>query len=270
VKRSGNLRWVDPGQPLTFTFEGETVPALARQSIAAALYAAGRRTFTRSFKYHRPRGLMSAGIEEPNGLLTLGSGGRREPNLPATMTELTEGIVATTQNRWPSVGFDLRSVNELAAPLLAAGFYYKTFMGPRRGAWMIYEPHIRRAAGLGSGTFEPDPDRYETRHEFADLLVIGGGPAGLSAAIAAGRAGARVALAEQDALLGVIVLGALGGAHAAVLRDDSHVPRRDRPRDVLALGVQVHLHPVGVLSGAVLARHHVSREHDQSFLLPVL
>jgi heterotetrameric sarcosine oxidase alpha subunit len=193
---------IDRDQPIAFSFDGRRIEGCAGDTLASALLANGVALVGRSFKYHRPRGLMSAGIEEPNGLLTLGSGGRREPNLPATMTELAEGIVATTQNRWPSVGFDLRSINELAAPLLAAGFYYKTFMGPRRGAWMIYEPHIRRAAGLGRGTFEPDPDRYETRHDFADLLVIGGGPAGLAAAIAAGRAGARVALAEQDALLG--------------------------------------------------------------------
>ena len=114
------------------------------------------------------------------------------------MTELVDGIVARRQNGWPSVEFDLMAVNSLAAPLLAAGFYYKTFMGPTRGSWMFYEPFIRRAAGLGAARYERDPDRYETRHEFSDVLVVGSGPAGLAAALAAGRSGARVVLVEQD------------------------------------------------------------------------
>ena len=193
---------IDRDRPVDFSFDGRRLEGCQGDTLASALLANGVTLVGRSFKYHRPRGLLSAGIEEPNGLLTLGTGGRREPNLPATMTELVEGIVAETQNRWPTVGFDLRALNQVASPLLAAGFYYKTFMGPTRGAWMFYEPHIRRAAGLGRGTFAPDPDRYETRHDFADLLVIGSGPAGLAAAIAAGRVGARVALVEQDALPG--------------------------------------------------------------------
>ena len=130
-------------------------------------------------------------------------GGRSEPNVAGTVTELTEGLVARRQNAWPSVEFDLRCGQRLRPRrLLTAGFYYKTFMGPTRGAWMFYERFIRRAAGLGRGVHQRDPDRYETRHAFADVLVIGAGPAGLAAGLAAARAGARVVIAEQDSLLG--------------------------------------------------------------------
>jgi sarcosine oxidase subunit alpha len=166
------------------------------------LLANGVKLIGRSFKYHRPRGFVAAGVEEPNGLFTLGRGGRTDPNVAGTVTELFEGLEARCQNAWPSVQFDLMAVNSLASPLLSAGFYYKTFMGPSRGSWMFYEPFIRRAAGLGTAVHERDPDRYETRHAFADVLVIGAGPAGLSAAVTAGRAGKRVVLAEQDFLLG--------------------------------------------------------------------
>jgi len=211
---------IDRARPISFSLDGRKITGCAGDTLASALLANGVAIVGRSFKYHRPRGIMAAGIEEPNGLLTLGEGGRREPNTPATMTDLVEGIVAETQNGWPSVRFDLGAINSLAAPLFAAGFYYKTFMGPTRGSWMFYEPFIRRAAGLGKGTFEPDPDRYEGRHDFADVLVIGGGPAGLAAAIAAGRTGARVTLVEQDSLLGGSLLAEpLGGPADAWLSE---------------------------------------------------
>jgi sarcosine oxidase subunit alpha len=171
-------------------------------TLASALLASGATVVGRSFKYHRPRGFLSAGVEEPNGLFTLGAAGRTEPNIPGTTTELVDGLIARCQNGWPSVRFDLMALAGLAAPLLSAGFYYKTFMGPTRGSWMIYEPLIRRAAGLGRGVYERDPDRYETRHAFTDVLIVGAGPAGLSAALTAGRSGARVVLVEQDSLLG--------------------------------------------------------------------
>src|SRR5262245_49169425 len=204
---------IDRTRPVSFALDGRRVTGCAGDTLASALLANGVAIIGRGFKYHRPRGIMSAGVEEPNALLTLGEGGRREPNIPATTTELVEGIAAETQNRWPSVRFDLGAVNSLAAPLFAAGFYYKTFMGPTRGSWMVYEPFIRRAAGLGRGTFERDPDRYEGRHDFADVLVIGAGPAGLAAAIAAGRTGARVTLVEQDSQLGGSLLAEpVGGA----------------------------------------------------------
>ncbi|MGH6932909.1 MAG: sarcosine oxidase subunit alpha family protein [Dongiaceae bacterium] len=205
---------IDREKPIEFSFDGRTLEGCRGDTLASALLANGIALVGRSFKYHRPRGLMSAGIEEPNGLLTLGTGGRREPNIPATMVELTDGTIAETQNRWPSVDFDLQAVSSLAAPLFAAGFYYKTFMGPTRGAWMFYEPFIRRAAGLGRASHERDPDRYEHRHEFADVAVIGSGPAGLAASLAAGRTGARVILIEQDFLLGGSLLSEPTGSGA--------------------------------------------------------
>ncbi|MFI4889313.1 MAG: sarcosine oxidase subunit alpha family protein [Steroidobacterales bacterium] len=189
-------------KPVGFTLEGRPLSGFAGDTLASALLANGLTLVGRSFKYHRPRGFLAAGVEEPNGLFTLGSGARTTPNVAATVTELHEGLTAQRQNGWPSVDFDLMAFNQLLAPLLGAGFYYKTFMGPRRGSWMFYEPFIRRAAGLGQAVHERDPDRYESRHEFADVLVIGAGPAGLAAARTAGQAGAGVVLVEQDSLPG--------------------------------------------------------------------
>ncbi|HMA16407.1 MAG TPA: 2Fe-2S iron-sulfur cluster-binding protein, partial [Kiloniellaceae bacterium] len=199
------------GQPLSFTFDGKRYQGVAGDTLASALLANGITLYGRSFKYHRPRGLFSAGVEEPNALVTLRSGARAEPNTRATVVELYDGLEATSQNRWPSLAFDLMAVNGLAGPLFSAGFYYKTFMGPTRKAWMVYEYFIRKAAGLGAGTFEPDPDRYEEMHAFCDVLVAGGGPAGLMAALAAASGGARVILADEQADFG----GSLRGSALA-------------------------------------------------------
>ena len=189
---------IDRGAPISFRFDGKRYSGFAGDTLASALLANGVVLFGRSFKYHRPRGVFSAGVEEPSALVTLREGARREPNLPATTVELYEGLVAESQNRWPSLAFDAMAVNGLFSPFFSAGFYYKTFMGPTRKSWMVFEPFIRRAAGLGSATKEPDPDHYEKAHAFCDVLVVGAGPAGLAAALTAGRAGLRVLLVEQQ------------------------------------------------------------------------
>ena len=143
----------------------------------------------RSFKYHRPRGIFTAGADEPNALVELRRGARREPNTKATTVELFDGLEAQSQNRFPSLDFDLLSVNNLLSPFLPAGFYYKTFMWPASCWEKVYEPAIRRAAGLGRASGEPDPDTYEKAHAFCDVLVAGSGPAGLMAALTAARGG---------------------------------------------------------------------------------
>jgi methylglutamate dehydrogenase subunit C len=193
---------IDRSKPLRFTFDGRAYTGFAGDTLASALVANGVRLVGRSFKYHRPRGILTAGPEEPNALVTLRQGARAEPNTRATTIALFDGLAARSQNCWPGPGFDLMAVNQLFAPLLVAGFYYKTFMWPA-GLWeRLYEPLIRRAAGLGRLSMLPDPDTYDREHGFCDLLVIGGGPAGLAAALAAGRAGLRVILAEDDVRLG--------------------------------------------------------------------
>ncbi len=197
---SGGL--IDRAAPLTFRFDGRSYRGYAGDTLASALLANGLRLVGRSFKYHRPRGIFSAGAEEPNALVELRSGARREPNTRATVVELFDGLEATSQNRWPSLGFDVLSANRFLSPFLGAGFYYKTFMWPASFWEKLYEPFIRRAAGLGRAAAEADPDHYEKATAFCDVLVIGAGPAGLMAALAAGRTGARVILADEDFLPG--------------------------------------------------------------------
>ncbi|MCK1520084.1 sarcosine oxidase subunit alpha family protein [Bradyrhizobium sp. 17] len=197
---SGGL--IDRTQALSFRFDGKGYAGYAGDTLASALLASGVRLIGRSFKYHRPRGVLSAGSEEPNALVELRTGARREPNTRATTIELFDSLEATSQNRWPSLAFDLLSLNGLASPALVAGFYYKTFMWPASFWEKLYEPLIRRAAGLGRAAQAGDPDHYEKAFAFCDVLVIGGGPAGLSAALAAGRSGARVILCDEDFRLG--------------------------------------------------------------------
>jgi methylglutamate dehydrogenase subunit C len=193
---------VDRNRLLSFFFDGRRYAGFAGDTLASALLAAGVRLVGRSFKYHRPRGILTAGSEEPNALVELRSGARREANTRATVTELFDGLDARSQNRWPSLALDVSAVSSLFAPIVVAGFYYKTFMWPAALWEKLYEPAIRRAAGLGRASVEPDPDTYEKAFAFCDVLIIGAGPAGLAAALAAASSGARVILCDEDFLLG--------------------------------------------------------------------
>ena len=192
-------RLIDRSKPLTFTFNGREMQGFQGDTLASALLANDQMLVGRSFKYHRPRGIVASGAEEPNALINLGQGDQFEPNQRATTTELFDGLTARSQNHWPSLEYDIGWLNNLAAKLLPAGFYYKTFIHPRAAWKHIFEPFIRQSAGLGQAPKEMDPDTYEHFYIFVDVLVIGGGISGISAALAAGRAGARVLLIEQTA-----------------------------------------------------------------------
>jgi sarcosine oxidase subunit alpha len=198
---------IDRSRPLAFTFDGVRYSGVAGDTLASALLANGVHLMGRSFKYHRPRGVLAAGAEEPNALVGVRrDSARYTPNVRATQLELYEGLDAESQNRWPSLAFDLGAINDLLAPFIPAGFYYKTFMWPR-GAWKsLYEPRIRAAAGLGSAPREADPDRYAARYAHCDVLVVGAGPAGLAAAAAAASAGGRVMLCDEQSEFGGALL----------------------------------------------------------------
>ncbi|MEZ5871206.1 MAG: sarcosine oxidase subunit alpha family protein [Nitratireductor sp.] len=197
---SGGL--IDRGRPVSFSFDGRSFGGYHGDTLASALVANGVRLVGRSFKYHRPRGILTAGSEEPNALVELRDGARREPNTRATVVELYDGLKAKSQNRFPSLSLDVMGINDKLSPFLTAGFYYKTFMWPAALWEKLYEPVIRRAAGLGSLSGKPDPDSYEKATLHCDVLVIGAGPAGLQAALVAARSGARVVLADEDYMPG--------------------------------------------------------------------
>ena len=208
AKRLASGGRIDRDQSIAFTWCGKTLHGFGGDTLASALLANHVQIIGRSFKYHRPRGVMSAGVDESGALLTVGEGARRDPNVKATQQELYADLCATAQNAWPSVNFDIGAIANLFARFLPAGFYYKTFMGPRivgnRGTamWMQFEKLIRRAAGMGEASRLPDHDRYEHGHDFCDVLVVGGGIAGMTAAATAARAGLDVMLVEQDYELG--------------------------------------------------------------------
>lgn len=194
---------IDRTRALRFTFDGREYRGVQGDTLASALIASGVHLVGRSFKYHRPRGFLTAGAEDPNALVTVvRDAARSTPNLQATEVELYDGLIAHSQNRWPSLSFDLGRVNDCLGRFIPAGFYYKTFMWPR-GAWRsLYEPRIRAAAGLGRAPAEADPDHYSHRYAHCDVLVVGAGPAGLNAAVTAARAGLSVILCERQAECG--------------------------------------------------------------------
>jgi len=189
---------IDRSKVLNFSFNGRNMQGHPGDTLASALLANGQTLVGRSFKYHRPRGILTAGSEEPNALVHLRSGAHQEPNTRATVTELFDGLTATSQNHRGSLEHDLMAITDFASPFLSAGFYYKTFMWPKAFWEKVYEPAIRKSAGLGRLSMKDDPDRYDKGFLHCDLLVIGAGAAGLSAALTAARSGARVILADED------------------------------------------------------------------------
>ncbi len=197
---------IDRSREIEFTFDEEVYRGYAGDTLCSALLAHGVHFVGRSWKYHRPRGIIGAGAEEPNAIFQVEKGARTIPNARGTQVEIYQGLKADPVNCWPSLDFDFLSINRFFARLMPAGFYYKTFMWPR-SMWMHYERIIRKASGLGQPPREPDPDRYEHTHAHCDLLVAGGGVAGLAAALAAGRAGARVILADEQHEFGGLTLG---------------------------------------------------------------
>ena len=186
-----------------FSFDGQAYAGVEGDTLASALLANGVHLVGRSFKYHRPRGFLSAGAEEPNALVQIArDDARKTPNVRATVQELYDGLAAQSQNRWPSLAFDVGAVNDIASPFFSAGFYYKTFMWPKAAWKSLYEPKIRAAAGLGVSPDQPDPDHYAARFAHCDVLVLGGGAAGIAAALASAETGASVMLADEQAEFG--------------------------------------------------------------------
>ncbi len=213
---------IDRRKPVSFTWDGRNLTGYHGDSLASALLSNQVSVLGRSFKYHRPRGIMSAGVEESGAIVTVGEGSGKEPNVKATVQELYEGLTAWGQNAWPNVRYDIGVLNSLMGRFFSAGFYYKTFMGPRwlrgTGFWMLCEKFIRRAAGMGTASRQPDPDCYDHAHGFCDLLVVGAGPAGLVAATVAARAGLDVLLIEQDCEPGGDILNQAGESEKQRLR----------------------------------------------------
>lgn len=243
---------IDRAAPLEFEFDGQRYSGFRGDTLASALLAHGVHLVGRSFKYHRPRGVLAAGAEEPNALVGVWRDeARYTPNLRATTVELYAGLKAESQNRSPSLQVDRGSINSLLSPFIPAGFYYKTFMWPR-GAWKaVYEPNIRAAAGLGTAPKLADPDRYANRHAHCDVLVVGAGPAGIAAALSSARAGARVIVCDEQPEMGGALLVdthcSIGGQTAqdwlaAALRELAENPRVRLLSRTTAFGYFPHNH----------------------------
>jgi len=193
---------IDRNHKISFIFNGKKYFGFKGDTLASALLANGVHLISRSFKYHRPRGILAAGVDDPSAKVQLYKDNHTEPNISLTETELVEGLELKSQNCWPSVSFDIGEVNNLLNRFFPAGFYYKTFMWPKSFWYNVYEPFIRKAAGFGVASLEPDPDRYEHQYEHCDVLVVGSGPSGLASALAAAKNGARVILAEDKPRFG--------------------------------------------------------------------
>jgi len=200
--RLNKVGFINREKKISFKFNGKKYFGFEGDTLASALLSNGIHLVGRSFKYHRPRGFIGAGVDEPNAKVQLYSGAKTEPNAVATEVELVEGLVAKSQNCFPSVSFDFGAINNFLGKFFPAGFYYKTFMWPKNFWYKIYEPIIRKAAGLGVAPLKPDPDRYEHKFEYCDVLVVGSGPSGLASALAAAKNGARVILAEDKSRFG--------------------------------------------------------------------
>ncbi len=264
---------IDRSKPIAFTFNGNRFVGYQGDTLASALLANGQTLVGRSFKYHRPRGIVASGAEEPNALVNLGSGSRFEPNQRATTTELFEGLEAKSQNHWPSLEFDFGAINAKLSRFLPAGFYYKTFIHPRAAWKHIFEPVIRQSAGLGAAPSKPDADRYEHFYAYVDVLIVGGGMAGLTAALEAGKAGAKVLLVEQTSQFGgrsLVDGDAIDGAPvdewiAQTLNALEAMPNVTLRKRMMGTGVYDHGYALAYervadhLPGADLPRHRLWR-----------
>jgi len=234
--------YIERSKKISFKFNGKKYFGFKGDTLASALLANGIHLIGRSFKYHRPRGFIGAGVDEPNAQVQLYSGAKTDPNNVATTVELVEGLVAKSQNCWPSVHFDLGAINNLFNKFFPAGFYYKTFMWPKNFWYKIYEPIIRRAAGLGVAPTKPDPDRYEHKFEYCDILVVGSGPSGLSSALSAAKNGARVILAEDKPRFGGSLLTdevTIGNKKGKDWADDTIVQLKSMPNVIVKNRSQV-------------------------------
>ena len=248
---------IDRTRALRFAFDGRALEGFAGDTLASALLANGIALVARSFKHHRPRGILTSGVEEPNAIVQLESAGRTIPNARATEVELHKGLTATSVSGWPSLRFDAMGAVGIFSPLMPAGFYYKTFMWPRR-FWPVYEPLLRKAAGLGRAPDVPDPDRYDKAHAHCDVLVVGAGPSGLAAALAAGRCNARVIVADQQPEFGGSLLNLGAGASEDIVEAMGEAHTAWVARIVAKLAAMPNVR--------MLTRSTVFGYHDQNFL----